>query len=44
MKARRIAIMDVDAVNRCTPGSFIELGFDRPLPPRGKGRGPKRDP
>jgi rRNA-processing protein FCF1 len=32
----------VDAVNRCTVGSFIEVGFDRP-PPREKGRGPRLD-
>jgi hypothetical protein len=33
----------VDAVNRCMPGGFIEVAFDRPAP-RGKGRGPKFQP
>jgi len=36
---RQDAARVVGAVDRCTPGSFIEVAFDRPAPP-GKGRGP----
>jgi hypothetical protein len=39
---RQDAARVVDAVNRCTPGSFIEIAFDR-LQPREKGRGPRFD-
>jgi hypothetical protein len=40
---RQDAARIVDAVNRCAPGSFIDVAFDRPLP-RGKCRGPKLSP
>jgi hypothetical protein len=30
----------VEAVGRCTPGSFIEIGFERPAP-RPRGQGPR---